>query len=150
MTIKQKFWTSLGIIFTIFINYYGYRELISNIDQNKEKVYCGTTQGIETQLKSVKYGTRTDYYVLVNFDQIGTRLVDVNSETFYTTKPGERICFNLSNRFVYGNKKTTFMGITGLTLSIIVDFLILILIIIELINLINKTLDKIENEKNTI
>ena len=58
MTIKQKFWTSLGIIFTIFANYYGYRELIRNIDQYKEKVYCGTTQSIETQLKSVKYGTR--------------------------------------------------------------------------------------------
>ena len=82
---------------------------------NQEKTYCGTVLSIESALRKEKHGTNTKYHLLVNFDEIGTRLVDVTPETFYTRSEGTRVCFDLSNRFVErGTGKVSILGITCL------------------------------------
>lgn len=91
----------LLVILAFIINYPVYLGINYINYANETKTYCGAVKDIETQLKAVKHGTRTDYYLLVEFDSIGTRLIDVTPETFYIYgKEGNRVCFELRNQFV--------------------------------------------------
>lgn len=91
----------LLILLTFVLNYPVYLGIEHINYSNQTKTYCGIVKDIETQLKAVKHGTRSDYYLLVEFDSIGTRLIDVTPETFYIYgKEGNRVCFELRNQFV--------------------------------------------------
>lgn len=59
---------------------------------------CGTVLDISTQLVAVKHGTNTDYYISVDFDEGEDGAHKVTAETFYSTKPGDRICLEVSRR----------------------------------------------------
>lgn len=116
----------LIVLLALVLNYPVYLGIDDNIYANQTKTYCGTVKDIETQLKAVKHGTRTDYYLLVEFDSIGTRLIDVTPEDFYIYgKEGNRACFDLRNQFV----QKTNINPRLLTLFIIGVFFDIILII---------------------
>lgn len=63
------------IIFLLFCGLHvgAIEEVKNTIHSNQEKTYCGTVQSVESALKKEKHGTYTKYYLLVNFDEIGTR-----------------------------------------------------------------------------
>lgn len=103
------------------------------------QVHCGIVQDISTQLKDVKYGTRTEYFILVQFPTIGTKTINVSNHTFLTSPAGSEVCFTLLNSFAYGHKRTFggigyFFGV--LTLSIYIP-LILLLLLYGLYKLVN-------------
>jgi hypothetical protein len=123
----------LLVLLAFVLNYPVYLGIKDINYANQTKTYCGTVKDIETQLKAVKHGTRTDYYLLVEFDSIGTRLIDVTPETFYIHgKEGNRVCFELRNQFV---KKTNTSGLLavgfafGVAIGLIYDIILIFLVI---------------------
>ena len=100
----------LIVLLALVLNYPVYLGIDDINYANQTKTYCGTVKDIETQLKAVRHGTRTDYYLLVEFDSIGTRLIDVTPETFYIHgKNGNRVCFELRNQFVQKTNTNPFI-----------------------------------------
>lgn len=73
---------------------------------SQEATYYGTVESVGTKEHAVKHGTSTDLYLLVNFDKLGKKAVDVSPTTFYSTKEGERVGFAYDNRHIYGEKST--------------------------------------------
>lgn len=125
--------TILIILLTIVVNYPVYLGIKDINYSNQKHTYCGSVIDISTQLRAVRHGTRTDYYMLVAFDSIGTRLVDVSPETFYIYgKEGNRVCFDLSNDFVERLDTNLLLALGfafGLTYDIILFFYIITLTI---------------------
>lgn len=126
--------TILIILLTIVVNYPVYLGIKDTKYSNQKHTYCGSVIDISTQLRAVKHGTRTDYHMLVAFDSIGTRLVDVSPETFYIYgKEGNRVCFDLSNKFVERISPTAFTDLAfsvGLAYDTVLFFYIILTIML--------------------
>lgn len=144
MELKEKFWTLVLVLVFLFVNYHAVLQVIKMNQWMEEKKYCGRVENIDTQLESVKHGTRTDYYLVVNLDGVGSKAIEVTPQTFYTTKPGQRVCFDLSHQFVYGRGEGDFLGVASLVVSVIVDIILIIALCFWLVEGINRLLDKIE------
>ncbi len=144
MKLKEKFWTLvLGGVF-LFVNYHAVHHAIKMNQWMEKKKYCGIVENIDTQLEAVKHGTQTDYYLVVNFEKIGKKAIKVSPQTFYNSKPGERICFDLSHQFVYGRGEGDSLGVISLVVSVAVNVILFIVLFIWLVDNINRLLDKIE------
>ena len=81
--------------FLIYGNYTYYNyELVDGQPFHRITGYeCGKVETNFTELTNVKHGTRTDYYLKVQYKD-RTEIVDVTPETWYDSKPGQTICFN--------------------------------------------------------
>lgn len=103
------------------------------------QIHCGIVQDISTQLKDVKYGTKTKYFLLVQFPTIGKRTINVNNHTFLTSPAGSEVCFTLSNSFAYGHKRTfgDIGYLFGLITTSIYILLTLFLLVYGLYKLVN-------------
>lgn len=130
MSIKK--YIALALL-TALMNYPVYLGIKDINYSNQKHTYCGSVIDISTQLQAVKHGTRTDYYMLIAFDNIGTRLVDVSPETFYIYgKEGNRVCFDLSNDFVE-RLDTNLLILAGFSLGLIYDISILVLFVVNIL-----------------
>lgn len=127
--------TILIILLTIVVNYPVYLGIKDIKYSNQKHTYCGSVIDISTQLRAVKHGTRTDYHMLVAFDSIGTRLVDVSPETFYIYgKEGNRVCFDLSNDFVK-RLDTNLLLVLGFAIGLMYDVVLFSYIIFMIMSI---------------
>jgi len=92
-----------------------------------ETTYCGTVVEVQNQPHQSKSVTYYDQYILMNFDSIGMKAIQVDMTTAMSRHPGDRCCFALNERQSNSPEYTKheWMGIGGLT-----SMLILIVIII--------------------
>ena len=96
MTTAKKFLILLGV-FVIWLIYGATQYFKMDIKERSELHHkvgdkCGTIVSDFTELKNVKHGTRTDYFLLVRYPE-GDVVESVSPKTFYTSTVGERICF---------------------------------------------------------
>ena len=124
MTKKDIFDLVLVGLLVILINGLAYRPYQSFLFENTKKLYCGNVVDINTKLANVKHGTKTEYFLLVNFDNLGNRLIEVNAETFYTHEAGNRICLELSNRFVTKESKLSLFEAVILSIAFLLDIIL--------------------------
>lgn len=56
---------------------------------------CGAVTMKSNDEVAMKYGTRTELYLLVSFDKSGSRAMNVSPTTYFNTRVGDRLCFML-------------------------------------------------------
>lgn len=75
--------------------------IIHNMIEEKERnTYCGTITKLFSDEVSVKHGSRTDLYLIINFDNYGQKAVEVDVNTYAGKQVGQRVCFNLTNYYM--------------------------------------------------
>jgi hypothetical protein len=97
MSTKNKFWLSFFVIALAVTNWFGYEWFSNEINGYKETTYCGKVIDTSTKEEAIKHGTRTDMYLTADFEKIGVRSIQVSPTTYYTKKPGEIVCFDLTD-----------------------------------------------------
>lgn len=66
--------------------------------RDHEKTYCGKVYRKISENYFHKSTARTEYYMVVNFDEIGKKEISVSRSTYFDREVGERICFDLDTR----------------------------------------------------
>lgn len=92
---KVIFFIILSTLFTLSeIKYLSYDiDLIDNPFRYKTSTECGLLTSNFTELQNIKRGTRTDYYIRVNYDGL-EKIENVTPETFYGCNIGQIVCFD--------------------------------------------------------
>lgn len=133
MSKSDKFWLIVAGIVLLYGGYlsYKYRE------GREESTYCGVVTHKSSDEVSIKHGSRTDLYLIVDFGEQGVRSMDVGVKTYLTNNVGDRVCFGLTN--FETNKiehPNTFEELVMLIAGIIalIGGVIVIWLVIELIN----------------
>lgn len=118
-------------------------------DYTNDKQYCGTVIKKSDEEVTIKHGTRTELYLIVNFNGIGIKSINVETNTYFTKNKGDEVCFKLSDEDIYGRAKIQPLKEIGFFLFVgfmlccsFVDFLLICMIISFTIESINKKLDK--------
>ena len=92
---------------------------------HKEEKYCGTIIEIQNQPYKGKHDISYNQYILVNFDSIGMKAIQVDMTTFMSHKKGDKICFMLNENQVDYSTKHFSMFILGVILTVILIFVII-------------------------
>lgn len=141
---STKIGISILILIGILLNYYTYT--IHKFLQ-QEETYCGIVEVKSSEEVNIKYGTKTELYIMVNFDKLGLKEIRPSKETYHSISKGQRICFDLESPEVieFENSYKHFLfNLCGL-FALLFDFVLLILIIIaigSLISFIGELIDK--------
>jgi hypothetical protein len=143
MSTKEKFWSIFfGISLTI-TNWFGYQFFSDDINGKSRIEYCGRVIDTSTKEEAIKYGTRTDMYLTADFEKIGVRSIQVSPTTYYTKKPGDIVCFYLSNREAgIPEDPLKIFYVTCMVIGGILDFIAVSMIITFSIGYINQKLDE--------
>lgn len=94
-----------------------------------ETTYCGTVVEVQNQPHQSKSITYYDQYILMNFDSIGMKAIQVDMTTFMSRHPGDRCCFALNERQCNSPEYTKhgWMGLIGAASMVILIFIIIII-----------------------
>jgi len=148
MSNSSKFWGVIGLIAMLYGNYLIYNFISSTDKDRVDKQYCGKVVKKSDEEVTIKHGSRTDLYLIVEFDQIGLRSIEVEPNTYFTHNKGDRVCFGLNNYDLNGRKQMTFKESALDLLKFLFMFLIgianIVLIFISIglsIEALNKKLD---------
>ncbi len=94
---RKIFWLVL-IALSLFghYKYFGMKRVESQPFLHEVGVRCGVVVSTFTELRNVKHGSTTEYYLMVKY---GTDLVveNVTPKTWYGTKEGSEICFSTTD-----------------------------------------------------
>jgi hypothetical protein len=149
MSTKAKFWRTLGIIMLIVTNYNCYLFIYN--EGHKGKTYCGRVIDTSTKEERIKHGTRTDLYMTIAFDDIGTKSLEVSPTTYYTSNPGDRVCIDLTNHQagIRTDKElmTEIWQLSCLVLASIADVLLIIFIVTSIVDRINASFDRYDERQ---
>lgn len=63
---------------------------------NPEYLDCGKVISKSSDEIAIKHGSRTELYLNVQFNKTGFKSVECTPTTYFGTKVGESVCFNLS------------------------------------------------------
>jgi hypothetical protein len=124
---STKFWIIVGIIFYIVSLIYTIKEYFIDSENDKNKFYNGIIINKESHDQHNKhggyYGTRQ--LLIVNFESIGVKSVNVNTETYYTNNIGDRVSFGYS----YNDLHNTF-NIIPFIIKVLTIFTTIILVLV--------------------
>jgi len=137
---SEIFWSVFGVILLIAINIAGYKGYKQEHINSQEKSYCGIVKVKSSEEISIKHGTRTELYLIVDFDEIGELDIYPNNVNYHSAKVGDRVCYILSNFKVYG-REGNFFFLVCFIIGGIIDFILFIVLIIFLINNFNNLID---------
>lgn len=138
---STKFWLTLLFLALIPGNYILYKTLVDFKHANSRATYCGVVVKKGSDEVAIKHGSRTDLYLVINYDELGQRATECGPNTYYTTDVGDRVCFSLRN---YDVGKHRELPVWYDMLSLIVGFVDAIIILLGVIfgvQLINELLD---------
>lgn len=84
---------------------------------------CGTVISKSTDEVIVKHGTITELYLNVQFEKSGFKSIEVTETTYFKSKKGEYICFNLNEDRGFWYNITNVIGL--ITIIIICGILLI-------------------------
>jgi hypothetical protein len=84
---------------------------------------CGIIESKSTDEVAIKHGTRTDLYLNIQFEKSGFKSISVDPTTYFKSKKGEYVCFNLKQDMTFSHHLK--MMVALLTLVILVMVLII-------------------------
>lgn len=119
----MKYKILLFLILMLFLSIYMFVRGFSLA--HKEEKYCGTIIEIQNQPYKGKHDISYNQYILVNFDSIGMKAIQVDMTTFMSHKKGDKICFMLNENQVDYSTKHFSMFILGVILTVILIFVII-------------------------
>lgn len=93
---------------------------------------CGELISKSTDETIIKYGTKTELYLNVQFEKQGFKSINVDETTYFKSKKGEYMCF-LFDKEIENIKRINI--IIGCIFLIIVSFISLVLFFIWLFDL---------------
>lgn len=94
MKLKFKIALVLLAIYMIAGNICYWRLDLDHMFRYKTGVECGTVTEDFTELQNIKHGTRTEYYLKVQYPT-REKIENVTAETFYENhRVGSQVCFN--------------------------------------------------------
>jgi hypothetical protein len=85
---------------------------------------CGIVVSHSNDEVPIKYGTKTELYLNIQFDSSGFKSILVEPTTYFKYKNGERICFDLPMKF---NLFKEITYIIGFFITIIIAFICVVL-----------------------
>jgi hypothetical protein len=90
------------IIITLIILLLGYNSYFVIKDRNynnQTHIYCGNVveKVLEEKYHKSRY-SHTERYLIIDFGKNGIHSVQANTNTYFTTKVGKTVCFEMSNK----------------------------------------------------
>lgn len=138
---SEKFWIGVAVLAGIYLSFMAYKFFATIHEDLIEKTYCGTVIKHSSEERVVKYSTTIDRYLLIDFDDISTRAIEVTPTTYMNTNNGDRVCFTLSNERVNGTVANGYLIIVG-GLGAMVDVILVFVGLYYFIVWFNKKLDR--------
>lgn len=91
---------------------------------------CGKVISKSTDEVAIKYGTQTKLFLNVQFEKSGFRSIECEPTTYFGTKTGKKVCFNLHQEtsLWYGLKSLIGVSVCGLSILIGIFCIIIYLI----------------------
>ena len=134
MSNSDKIWSVVAVIFSTYCIFTMIE--VYKIENYKftEQVYCGIIESKPTEEVNIKYGTRTNLLLMIDFEKIGMKAMDVSNEDYFNHKVGDRVCYSMSNISVEKNcPEVTFMqfifAFAGVLISIVGGIYIIVLFV---------------------
>lgn len=141
---KDLFWSIIFTTLFIFSVVDGMLRLSSSLEKSAEHEYTGVVLSKSADEVQIKHGTRTDLYLLMQFDN-RTRAIEVSPTTYLSSQVGEELIFNLDYEEMNGRApnrySNLFLEISTLILSYLSIVILVIYSCILLVKLINLTFD---------
>lgn len=128
---SEILWTIIGAILLVIGDYHAYQ--FATKGAHEEKLYCGTVVYRSSDEITIKYGTKTELYLGVEFeDGVGRHAIETDVDTYISKKVGDHVCFSLTKAQVGIEENvlpqvllTTFAFISALvTLALTIAFLV--------------------------
>lgn len=97
MKLKQVTALVLTILTIVVGNYYYSQKNFQDGQSFIEVVgtKCGIIEDNFTELRNVKHGTRTDYFLKVRYSD-ATVIENVDAKTWYSSEEGKKVCFTIT------------------------------------------------------
>ena len=141
---KDLFWGTLFAALFIFSVVDGILRFSSFLENNTEHEYTGVVLSKSTDEVQIKYGTRTDLYLLMQFEN-RARAIEVSPTTYLSSEVGDELTFKLDYEEMNGRAprwhSNLFLEISTLILSYFSIVILGIYSCVLLVKLINITLD---------
>ena len=147
---SEIFWEIFGIIFLLIGNYTIYSFATKADERQKETRYCGIiTKKSEDETK-IKHGVRTELYLIVDFEKIGTKAINVDPNTYFTNNKGDAVCFKLNDYDINNSRKDSsilseillMIKFLIMIITLMGDLVLFVSLIVISIEFINKKLDE--------
>jgi hypothetical protein len=113
--IKKTIRTMVLVFVTTYLGYCVFH-FLSN-DVHPTYVDCGKVISKSADEIVIKYGTKSELYLNIQFDKTGFKSIECDPTTYFSKKVGERVCFNLhkqTNTFYEMNGLIGFITLLGL------------------------------------
>jgi hypothetical protein len=94
MNIKTHIKALLSTIFAIFLIHCIYITLTEKFVKKYDD--CGIIKSKSNDEVVIKYGTRTELYLNVQFEKTGFKSVNVEPTTYFSKTVGQEVCFELN------------------------------------------------------
>ena len=142
--ISEKFWKFVLVVVVVIGHYIGYYSVSSVSDMKSEKTYCGIIAYKSSEEVPIKHGTSTELYLGIDFEEIGRKAIEVDVDTYFSSKKGDTVCFSLDKRQA-GIYHTTAMREIFIFLSFIVGLFAIIVDIVFLVMFGDKIIKRFNN-----
>lgn len=113
-------------IYFIYCSYYTITEPFNPKYQD-----CGVIVSRSTDEIIIKYGTKTELYLNIQFDNSGFKSIKCEPTLYFSKKVGDRICTTLNKETSNWHEITMFVGIAVLSSLLIIAFIFLIFYLVD-------------------
>jgi hypothetical protein len=123
MKTKQKIGIFILIILGVYFIYNSY--LLCNNMKIIEYNDCGKIISKSADEVIIKYGTKTELYLNIQFEKSGFKSIEVDPTLYFQKSKNDYVCFNLSDRQSQPTLYIIVFGVLGFSLILCMIFYIL-------------------------
>ena len=91
MTLKNILRTLVLLPLSVYLVYCAFHFITTEI--HPTFLDCGKVVSKSNDEVAVKHGTRTELYLIVQFNKSGVRAIECNPTTYFSKKVGDNVCF---------------------------------------------------------